>query len=95
MPCKYYEIKDFVGNLAEVSIRTDTPITVKWTAENNRNRQYTSRDVVDRAGIVNKNGKEIIPCNNLFAVIRSDIIFVRTMTGEEMYFDKSGNRIRR
>ena len=47
-------------------------------------------------GVINRNGKEIIPCDYGYSYnisIQEDIIEVKSKNGEILYFDKSGNRV--
>ena len=57
---------------------------------------YDSRGVAGYIyGIMNRHGKEVIPCNQKSIEIEGDIFKVVTLEGETQFFDKSGRSVNR
>ena len=82
VPCEYMKIGNFEKGLAKVE---------KWGGGKVPGKGTTSTST----GMINKSGKEVIPCVNFSLIIKEDIIEVTTMKGETQYFDKSGNKVKR
>jgi len=93
VPYKYFSVGSFVGDLAEVSIRTSNTVAVSYKPDQGGSGH--SPRVYNRMGVVNKKGQEVIPCEHYSISIRENEIYVITISGQNIYFDKSGNRVRR